>query len=74
MHESLRRQGLGRALLRAAEAEARQRGCGQIVLTTHSFQAPDLYRRLGFELIATVQDYPRGHQHLLFRKQINSCV
>lgn len=73
VHESLRHQGLGSALLRAAEAEARQRGCEQIVLTTHSFQAPAFYRRLGFELIATVQNYPRGHQHLVFRKQINSC-
>ena len=73
VHESLRHQGLGTSLLQAAEAEARQRGCQQIVLTTHSFQAPGLYRRLGFQLIAAVDNYPHRHQHLLFRKPLEGA-
>ncbi len=68
--DALRGQGLGRALMEKAEAEARRRGCGQILLTTHSFQAPGFYRKLGFQLLATMDDYPRGHQQLLFRKSL----
>jgi GNAT superfamily N-acetyltransferase len=71
VHESLRNQGLGRALMEAAEAEARRRGCRQMLVETHSFQGPDFYRKLGFEQIARIEDNPRGHQHLVFRKQLD---
>jgi GNAT superfamily N-acetyltransferase len=71
VHESLRNQGVGRALMEAAEAEARRRGCRKMLIETHSFQGPDFYRKLGFEQIARIEDNPRGHQHLVFRKGLN---
>jgi GNAT superfamily N-acetyltransferase len=70
VEESLRRRGLGTKLFRAAEQEARRRGCSQIVLMTFSFQAPEFYRRHGFEVVAAIDDHPHGHRNLLMRKRL----
>jgi N-acetylglutamate synthase-like GNAT family acetyltransferase len=64
----LRRQGIGRSLL--AEAEAVRRGCSQLLLTTHSFQAPQFYQKIGFTVVSEVPEYPCGHSQVVLRKPL----
>ena len=46
--EPLRARGLGRALLGAVEEHAKARGCRIVLLSSHSFQAPAFYEKMGF--------------------------
>ena len=68
--ESLRQRSYGTQLLRSAEEEARARGCSLIVLGSYSFQAPDFYRRHGYEVVGLVEDCPVGYVHYYFRKPL----
>lgn len=72
VEESRRKQGLGTELFEAAEQEARRRGCTRMLLMTFSFQAPAFYARHGFEVLAVVDDHPRGHRNFLLRKYLNA--
>jgi ribosomal protein S18 acetylase RimI-like enzyme len=70
VHEAYRGQGLGTRLLHAAEAEAQSRGCEQVVLSTHSFQAPGFYERLGYGRLFALEGVPRGHQKVFYAKTL----
>jgi GNAT superfamily N-acetyltransferase len=67
-----RRHGLGSSLLLAVEDHARGKGCAQIILSSHSFQAPDFYRRHGYIEQARIAGYPAGHCDIHFRKLLET--
>jgi GNAT superfamily N-acetyltransferase len=68
--DNLRGQGYGRRLLQAAEQEAIARGCKQVLLDTFSFQAPEFYRRQGYEQFGVLDGFAGKHQRLYFRKRL----
>lgn len=70
LHARLCGGGVGRRLMAAVEALARERGCRQILLDTHSFQAPGFYRKLGFEPVYEIEGYPAGHAKIGMRKRL----
>lgn len=70
VHERHRGQGLGKALMIAAETEAALRGCEQVVLLTHSFQAPAFYERLGYERKYAIEGRPKGYADIVYAKQL----
>ena len=67
-----RGRGLGERLMNAAIAEARSRGCRSVFLQTYDFQAPGFYARLGFRVIAEIQDKPLGHTEFAMRLDLTT--
>lgn len=58
VHRRARRRGIGAALMRAAEAEARAMGKSLLVLDTATGgDAERLYQRLGWSLVGVIPDY-----------------
>ena len=63
VHRRARRQGLGAALMRAAEATARECGKTLLVLDTANEEAERLYERLGWTRVGVIPGYallPQG--------------
>jgi len=68
--QALRGRGYGRRLLEMAEQRAVERGCRQVFLDTHSFQAPGFYERQGYQIYARADNWPVGHAHYFLRKEL----
>ena len=70
VHESHRGQGIGSKLLREAEKEAVCRGCHRVHLDTMSWQAPEFYKKHGYEIIGVLPNIPSGNEKYLMMKAL----
>ncbi len=70
IRDELRGRGYGGRLLQCAEDEARRRGAKHVFLDTFSFQAPDFYKRLGYQIFGELPDFPPGHRRYFLQKDL----
>lgn len=68
--QAMRGQGYGSALVTTAEAEAKARGCQDVLVDTFSFQAAPFYEKHGYTRFAALDDLPPGHQRIYYRKRL----
>jgi GNAT superfamily N-acetyltransferase len=72
LDEGVRGQEYGTRLVEQAEQEALARGCGGVLLHTMSFQAPDFYRKIGYEEYAVLEGFAGEHRRHHFHKRLGA--
>jgi GNAT superfamily N-acetyltransferase len=65
-----RGKGWGTRLFKMTQAKALQRGCRHVVTRRYDFQAPDYFKKLGFQSYTRIKDYPKGHNFLFLTKNL----
>ncbi len=70
IHDSLRGKGWGRKLMEEFEKEAIRLGCKYAYTDTYTWQAPEFYRKLGYEEYARLDDFPEGSALYYFKKKL----
>jgi GNAT superfamily N-acetyltransferase len=71
LEKAYRRQGLGAAMLRKLEENAAARGIESIYTWTAGYEAPEFYKRQGYEVFCETKSwYLSGHSRVGFRKAL----
>jgi GNAT superfamily N-acetyltransferase len=68
--EDWRRARIGTRALAMAEEEGRRRGCTRIALTTLSIEAPEFYKKQGYDVAATIDCDPPGLTRYYMMKRL----
>jgi ribosomal protein S18 acetylase RimI-like enzyme len=70
--EKYRGKGLGKRLMNEVETIAIESNCTLIHLDTFDFQAPEFYKKLGFEVFGVLENSPTGHNRYYLSKKLNA--
>ena len=68
--EHFRGKGLGSAILKATENEAKKRGCKYSFVDTFSFQAPEFYKKHGYNEVFRLDEYPYSGKRYYYTKAL----
>ena len=68
--KNIRRNGLGRQLVEAVENAYKDKGYEKVTLTTFGFQAPEFYKKLGYEVEFVREDKNPKLSKYFFAKSI----
>jgi GNAT superfamily N-acetyltransferase len=68
--ETHRGVGIGSRLVKNLEKSAAGRGCATITTNTFSFQAPEFYTQLGYDVFGVVSGYGKQVQKYYLRKSL----
>jgi GNAT superfamily N-acetyltransferase len=68
---ALRNNGLGTTILALFENEGRKRGCIADFLYTITFQAPDFYKKHGWEEFGRIDCLPEGTSRIFMKKSFS---
>lgn len=72
--DEYRNQGYGTKLLKEIESIAISKNCTFIKLNTFSFQAPEFYKKHGYNVIAVIDNAPIGSKHYYLKKDLDIGV
>ncbi len=70
VREDLRGSGIGSKLVARFEERVRELGCTILYLETFSFQAPEFYRKLGYEIACQFPGFPDGASKFVMKKEL----
>ena len=70
VQENLRGQGIGSNILNRAEKEARERKCKYSFVNTYQFQAPNFYKKHGYEEVFALKEYPYTGERYYYTKAL----
>lgn len=71
VEQAQRGQGLGKKLLQALEAAAVARGGRTAILDTFTWQAPEFYKKMGYEQFGSFGRYGQGYHKHFFHKRLD---
>lgn len=64
--------GLGRELMKEAEARAKEEGCSHAYVDTMSYQAPGFYEKLGYQECGRLRNWDsHGHDKVFLTKALS---
>ncbi len=70
--EKYRGEGYATRLMKAAETEARARGCERVFLDTLSFQALNFYRKLGYAEFGRLAGFSGKYDRIYLHKRLDA--